>query len=127
MTNTLKTKGTMKNLIFFIMLFFLLSSIPSNAQTDEDRTNLKTDIEILINAYQEDQYEKIVTYLPDFIFKDISKEKIINELSKSPKAKVPDINQFKIDTIIKIQSIQYARIRKDPQNITYAIKKRDQL
>lgn len=113
-----------KKILLFI---FLLSTTLSNAQTDEALSHLKTDIEDFINAYKESNYEKVVDYLPDFIFEDISKEKVMKVFSQGSKAEIPDINQIKIDTIITVKSTQYARIQMEVQHPTYAIKKETNL
>ena len=114
----------MKKLLIYILL---INSIIACAQKDKAYDSLKVDIKNSIKAHNESDYETVLQYFPDFVFDNISKEEILKEISKNPGAKVREINEIKIDTILKIQSIEYARFYIDSEIPSYGIKTKSNL
>ncbi|MDO5978690.1 hypothetical protein [Flavivirga spongiicola] len=114
----------MKKLLIYILF---LNSILVYAQQNKAYDNLRNDIKNSIKVHNESDYETVLKYFPDFIFENISKEEILKEISKNPRAKVREINKIKIDTIIKVLSIEYARFYIDSEIPTYGIKTKTNL
>ncbi len=109
----------MKKLLIY---FISLNSIFAYSQADKAKANLKADIQNSIQAYNESDYEKVLNYFPDFVFDKISKEEMLKEISKNHESKVQEINEIKIDTIVLVKSIKYARFYINSEIPTYGIK-----
>lgn len=103
-----------------LLSFILLNTIVVFSQTDAD--SLKIDIKNAIKAYNEKDYEAVLNYFPDFVFDNISKEKVLEQISNNPNSKAIKIPVIKIDTIITIGSVKYARFYMDSKTLNYGIK-----
>ena len=114
----------MKKILIYILS---INTFISFSQENKEYDSLKIDVENSIKAINEADYETVLNYLPDFVFENMSKEEILKEISKNPGTKVRELNEIKIDTILKIQSIEYARFYMDSEIPTYGIKTKKNL
>lgn len=114
----------MKKIFIYILT---INTFITFAQENKEYDKLKIDVENSIKAINEADYETVLKYLPDFIFENMSKEEILKEISKNPGTKVRELNDIKIDTILKIKSIEYARFYMDSEIPTYGIKTKKNL
>ncbi|WP_298895737.1 hypothetical protein [uncultured Psychroserpens sp.] len=104
----------------FLIYFILFNSLFAIAQTERDV--LINDIQNSIKAYNESDFETLLKYFPKFVFDNISKEELLKELSKNHKIKTIDISEIKIDTIMTIDSVKYAKFQIGSNTPSYGIK-----
>jgi len=107
------------NRLFFIT--FLLIPIFIFSQTEDEK--LKSDVINSFEAINSSDYETVLNYLPDFVFENISKKEILKNMSAGgANQNIQNAVNIKIDTIITLDSVKYARFYIDSTVPTYGIK-----
>ena len=107
----------MKKLVFIILT---LTSILSFSQTEKD--SLKLDIIDSFKAVNSSDYKSLLNYFPDFVFENISKEELLNDMTNDIKSYLSEDIKVEIDTIMTIDSVKYARFYLEDGVRTYGIK-----
>ncbi|WP_298894583.1 hypothetical protein [uncultured Psychroserpens sp.] len=96
-----------------LVVIFISIGLLSCSKTENEV--LSSDIETFIKANNENDFETLVDYYPEFFFDSISKSEVLVELKKfyseDTKNKMVLDSDFKIDTIIYKNSRHYARIQ----------------
>jgi len=103
------------------LITFLLIPIFTLSQTEDEK--LKSDVLNSFEAINTSDYETVLNYLPDFVFENISKEELLKSMSSGgANTNIQKVITIKIDTIIRIESVKYARFYIDSTVPTYGIK-----
>ncbi len=108
----------MKDLFCIVIVLF---STCLFAQTEED--NLKRDMLTAIKAVNRSDHEELLKYIPDFVFENISKEEMLKILSNDTKSNISEDTEIRIDTILTIDSVKYAKFYYLDVTPTYGVKK----